>query len=274
MEERSIFKHLEDWVNDLISEGKISFSLKQAIETFPNLSEKAVKKSLNRLSVKGNVVSIHRGYYLIIPPQYTPRGILPPTMYLDAFMKFLKRPYYVGLLNAAAFYGAAHQQPQEFFVLTNFPVLRPTAKKGIKVNYISKRKILDKFLEDKKAESGYIKVSSPELTAADLVQFEKRIGGLSRVATVLSELTEEMKLEKINKSFLRQIPATTIQRLGYLLENVVGQKEIADHLYNESMKLKLRFLRIPLKTSAKKSKTFPVNERWNVIVNIEIEMDL
>lgn len=273
MEHNVIHKHLEDWVNDLISDGKISFSLKQAIEAFPSLSEKAVKKSLNRLSVKGNVASIHRGYYLIIPPQYAPRGILPPTIFLDAFMKFLNRPYYVGLLNAAAFYGAAHQQPQEFFVLTNFPVLRPTAKKGIKVNYISKSKILDKFLENRKTETGYLKISSPELTAADLVQFEKRIGGLSRVATVLSELIEEMKLEKINKSFLKQIPATTIQRLGYLLEKVVNQKEMADHLYNESMKLKLRFLRIPLKASGKRSKRHPIDDRWNVSVNIEIEMD-
>ncbi|MCC6837051.1 MAG: hypothetical protein IT234_00815 [Bacteroidia bacterium] len=273
MEIQVIHKRLDDWVNDLISEGKISFSLRQAIEAFPKLSEIAVKSSLKRLSVKGNVISIYKGYYLIIPPQYASRGILSPTMFLDAFMKFLKRPYYVGLLNAAAFYGAAHQQPQEFFVLTNFPVLRPTVKKGIKVNYISKSKILDEYLQNRKTETGYLKISSPELTAADLVQFEKRIGGLSRVATVLSELIEEMKPEKINKSFLKQIPATTIQRLGYLLEKVVKQKEMADHLYSESIKLNLRFLRIPLKASGKKSKKLPVDERWNVIVNIEIEMD-
>jgi hypothetical protein len=61
-------------------------------------------------------------------------------------MKFLKRPYYVGLLNAAAFYGAAHQQPQEYFVFTNFPPLRPTSKRGIKINYISKREVPALFL--------------------------------------------------------------------------------------------------------------------------------
>lgn len=274
LEEKNLYNHLGDWVNHLISEGKISFSLKQALEVFPNHSEGAVKKSLNRLSVKGNVVSIHKGYYLIIPPQYASRGVLPPPTYLDAFMNFLKRPYYVGLLNAASFYGAAHQQPQEFFVLTNFPVLRPTVKKGIKVNYISKGKISDKFLESRKTESGYLKISSPELTAADLVQFEKRIGGLSRVATVLSELSEEIKLEKINKTFLKEIPTTAIQRLGYLLEKVVNQKEIADHLYNESKKIGVRFFRISLKTSGKKSKKFLIDERWNVIINIEIDPDL
>lgn len=273
MKYQILYNRLGEWVNDLISEGKISFSLKQAIKVFPNHSEPAVKQALHRLSIKGNVISIHKGYYLIIPPQYASRGILPPSTYLDAFMKFLNRPYYMGLLNAAAFYGAAHQQPQEFFVITVFPVLRPTVKKGIKVNYISKRKIPEKFLESRKTETGYLKISSPELTAVDLVQFEKRIGGLSRVATVLSELAEEIKAERINKPFLKEISVTAIQRLGYLLEMVVKQKELADHLYNESKKSGLEFFRTTLKASGKKSKKFSINSRWNVIVNIEIEMD-
>ncbi|NGM73129.1 hypothetical protein G5B32_07720 [Sphingobacterium sp. SGL-16] len=65
-------------------------------------------------------------------------------------MKFLERPYYAGLLNAASFHGAAHQQPQEFFVFTNFPTLRPTSKKGIKINYISKSKSLPHSLRKEK----------------------------------------------------------------------------------------------------------------------------
>ena len=44
-------------------------------------------------------------------------------------MKELDRPYYLALLNAAAYHGASHQQPQEFFVVTGFPVLRPMQKR-------------------------------------------------------------------------------------------------------------------------------------------------
>ena len=272
MEAKNLHIRLRDWVNKLISEGEIAFSLKQVKKAFAAQSDIAVKRSLNRLSVKGKIVSILKGYYLIIPPQYASRGILPPTMFLDGLMKFLKRPYYVGLVNAASFYGAAHQQPQEFFVFTNFPMLRTTNKKGIKINYLSIHKIPEKLLESRKTESGYLKISSPELTAADIVQYEKRIGGLSRAATILNDLVEEIRPEKINKAFLKEIPLTTVQRLGYILDKVLNKKELADHLYNESQKSKLNFFRSPLKTVSK-SKNCPTDERWKIIVNIEIEID-
>jgi predicted transcriptional regulator of viral defense system len=272
MKAKHLHTWLGDWVNKLLSEGEIAFSLSQVKKALAAQSDIAVKRSLSRLSAKGEIVSIHKGYYLIIPPQYAFRGILPPPTFLDGFMKFLKRPYYVGLVNAASFYGAAHQQPQEFFVFTNFPNLRPTNKKGIKVNYISIQKIPEKLLESRKTESGYLKISSPELTAADVVQYEKRIGGLSRAATILNDLVEEIKLEKINKAFLKEIPLTTIQRLGYILDKVLNKKELADHIYNESQKAKLNFFRTPLKTVSK-TKNCPTDERWNVIINIEIEID-
>ena len=133
-----------------MSQGKFAFSLEALRNTFPNQSDAANKSALKRLSDKGNIISIHKGYYLVIPPQYKAKGILPPSLYLDAFMQELKRPYYLALLNAAAYHGAAHQQPQEFYVVTNFPVLRPTYKKGLKVNYFSKKELPEKLLDTRK----------------------------------------------------------------------------------------------------------------------------
>jgi predicted transcriptional regulator of viral defense system len=263
---------LSEWVDSLSAKGKIAFTLKEVRHAFPGNSEAAIKLKLNRLFKKGKAISIHQGYYLIIPPQYASRGVLPPALYLDGLMHYLKRSYYLGLLNAASFYGAAHQQPQEFFVFTEFPVLRPTKKKGIKVNYISKRTIPTQLLENRKTEAGYLRISSPELTAADLVQFEKRIGGLNRAVAILNELTETIKAENINVEFLKQIPVTTIQRLGYLLEKVLRNKLLSDHLYEQSKMASSQFFRIPLKASAQK-RNFTSDERWKVIINTEIEID-
>lgn len=236
------------------------------------MSVVAVKSSLSRLSKKEKIVSIYKGYYLIIPAQYSSLGILPPALYMDAFMKFLNRPYYVGLLNAAAYHGAAHQQPQEFFVVTKLPALRPTKRKGIKVNYISKNTINEKLVENRKVESGYLKISSPALTAIDLIQFEKRIGGLNRAATVLNELVEVIKPEMFSSSFLNEASTYSIQRLGYLLENVLSQRKLADVLLNESETAKLSFFRVPLKASAP-VKGYATDDKWKVIVNTEIEID-
>jgi len=265
-------RKLSDWVNSLLAKGKNAFSLTEVKKEFPNLSDTAIKRSLNRLSVKGNIVSILKGYYLIIPPQYASRGILPPVLFIDSLMKFLQRPYYVGLLNAASFYGAAHQQPQEFYVFTTLPALLTTKRKGIKINYISKKEIPQNLLEKRKTESGYINISSAELTASDLVQFEKRIGGLDRAATVLNELAEAIKPEQINEAFVKQIPVKTLQRLGYLFEKACAKDRISTRLYEQTQKAGLKFFRTPLRLNTA-SNDFPTDAKWKVIINTEIEID-
>ncbi len=236
----------------------------------PSYTGIAIKRSLNRLSNKERIISIQKGYYLIIPPTYKAKGILPPSLYLDALMKELNRPYYLALLNAAAYHGASHQQPQEFFVVTTFPVLRPTLKKGLKVNYISKKEIPEKLLDIKKTEAGYLKISNPILTATDLIQFEKRVGGLNRVATVLNELMEVIKPQDFDDLLITNTAISTLQRLGYLLQNVLLNTELADALYN-TLKTENLF-RIPLKAAAP-TKGFLADERWKVIVNTQIEID-
>ncbi len=262
----------ESWVEDQLSMGKYGFSLISLREAFTEHTDIALKSSLKRQVDKGKILSIYKGYYLIIPPQYSGKGILPPALFLDSFMKFLERPYYVALLNAAAYHGASHQQPQEYFVMTTFPVLRPTKRKGLRLNYISIKNIPEKLLEQKKTESGYLSVSSPALTATDLVQFEKRIGGLNRAATVLNELMEVIGPADFNQVLLEYAPVTALQRLGYLLEFACLNTELADALFAAMKIQSLNFYRIPLKS------TLPVKgqssgNRWSVIVNAKIEID-
>lgn len=218
------------------------------------------------------IISIHKGYYLIISPQYKSRGVLPPALYLDGFMKELGRPYYMGLLSAAAFHGASHQQPQEFFVVTNFPVLRATQKKGLKINYISKSGIPDKLLDIRKTESGYLKISNPILTAIDLIHFSKRSGGINRVATVLHELIESIQPDAINKQLLEIAPVTVLQRLGYVIEKVLNNGPLAEALYAALKKENVELFRTPLKASAP-VKGFPVDQKWKVVINTTIETD-
>ena len=204
--------NISEWVENLEKKGRNSFSLIQLEAELPNYSGIAIKSALKRLSKKGKIVSLHKGFYLIISAQYANRGILPAALFMDNFMKYLHRPYYVGLLSAAALYGAAHQQPQEYFVMTDFPVLRPSHKKGLKVNFISKKTIEKRLLKDRKTESGYLKVSSPVLTASDLVQFEKRSGGITRVATVLNELVEGMDPKEFDTVFFKTTPTTAVPK--------------------------------------------------------------
>jgi hypothetical protein len=67
--------------------------------------------ALNRLISQEKIIPVLKGFYAIIPAEYAIWATIPPTMYLDALMAYLKRPYYFALLDAAEFYGAAHQKP-------------------------------------------------------------------------------------------------------------------------------------------------------------------
>lgn len=263
---------IHQWLNQVLANGAHGFSKDVLQSELSQLSDTAIKRALNRLSRSGRIVSLYKGYYLIIPPQYSAQGMLPPPLYLDAFMGHLGRWYYVGLLNAAGFHGAAHQQPQEYFVMTGFPPMRPTQKNGLKINYISIKRVPDCLIEQRKTEAGYLNISNAALSACDLIQFEKRVGGLNRAATVLNELTEAIDPTDFSMELIGHVHVTVLQRLGYLMQEVCFQPRLADALFNLMLRAHLNFYRIPLNPSGS-TKGFSSGNKWGVIVNAEVEID-
>lgn len=264
--------NIEIWVELKLSEGKYSFSLSEVKSCYPNKSEDAIKLALNRLSKRGKILSIHKGYYTIIPPQYLNMGFLPVPSFIDQFMSYLGRKYYVSLLSAAALHGSSHQQPQEYFVTTTQPALRPTQKKDFKINYTGIKKYPDQMIIKIKTESGYINVSNPVLTAVDLVHFVNKIGGLNRVGTVINELCDAIKPIDFNSEIMNYASVASLQKLGYFFDFVCDRIDLADALYENALRRSLKFYRIPLNPKKDTKRNEP-NNRWMVIVNTEIEID-
>ena len=62
------------------------------------------------------------------------------------------------------------------------------------------------------------------------------------------------------------------QRLGYLLENIVGEKDLADELYNQMQSAAIHIQYAPLSTSAS-NKYKERDNRWKLNINIDIETD-
>ena len=211
---------------------------------------------------------VYRGFYVIVPVQYRLKRVVPPPYYINELMAYLKKPYYVGLLSAAAVYGAAHQRAMETQVVTVAPRPRTSRNKLISWNY--RQQIPPNLLVTRNAEMGIIKYSNPELTAIDLVQFATNIGGYGRAATVLTELMEVVDINKI----IDVVPYTTtpaLQRMGYLLESVLFEQEKADTLYNMLHESKTAFKSVPLSTG---QPAIPAERnRWRVNPNINIEID-
>ena len=263
---------IKDWINQLQQNGKLYFSVEQVTDAFPGLQSTGIRSALSRLSTKNNIVSVWKGFYVIVPVSYTSKGILPPVMYIDHLMKHVQRPYYVGLLNAAAFYGAALQQPQIFSVVIQHPTLRDNKKKNVRLQFVARRNFpTDDLLEMRKTQTGYVRISSALLTAADIIQYEKEIGGLNRACTVLNDLTESLDFSKVPESFFDFVNTATIQRLGYLLENVLKSTDLANQLYEKAILANCNFQRVLLKIG-KTIEPKIQDKKWKIIINTNIEI--
>jgi len=265
------YKYLDAYIDDLRSEGQYSFTSYDLRNRFA-LSEEALKKSLQRLKREKKVAMVRKGFYVVVPPEYRVKGIIPTSFYVNDLMKFLNRDYYVGLLNAAAFHGAAHQQPQSFSIITRGPSLRKIQNQRTDIHFIIKKSWNRGSVEKKKVSTGYVNVSSPELTAFDLINFHAAVGGFDRIATILEELCEKILAEKLIESARQYQKVVVIQRLGYLLEHILGKAELADRLYDYLKTLE--FYPSLLSPQETKPESMTTGNRWKIVPNIEIETDI
>jgi predicted transcriptional regulator of viral defense system len=264
MKRKSTYNYLENYLTEVQSKGRYSVTLNE-LKTKFDISEKAILQKIFRLKNKNILAQVRKEFYVIIPPQYSNRGMLPPTLFINDLMDFLNREYYVGLFSAAALHGAGHQQPMEFQIMTQKPAFRSIKNQKLTINFFTKSEWQQNQIIEKKTEAGYLKVSSPELTAFDLVQYHKRIGGLNRILPILEDLAETMKPSLLSKTAKTQ-KKTNIQRLGFLLDTI-GSESLAGSLFgllSENSK------ETPL-SLAHNGKTGAVNEKWKIIKNTELD---
>jgi predicted transcriptional regulator of viral defense system len=268
------YSKIAQWIEDLPKRGKSVFSKQEIITLFPDMPSNNIRNTLYRLSKKKKIQSVWRDFYAVILPEYGLKGVAPPIEYIDQLMKFLGNDYYIALLTAAALQGAAHQAPMEFFIITNSRILRDKQKGDVKINFVTKKNIPTQYITQIMVSSGYVNISCPELTAFDLVIYEKNVGGINRVATVLSELAETLNFENIDIEFLKSLNVAIIQRLGYLLD-LLEFEELANVLFLKSKEADVKFRKYPLSVLSEKNNyaDFQINDKWKIIINEEIDID-
>jgi len=254
------------FVDELQSTGTYAFSHTDAQAALP-ASEIAVDNALRRLKERGRIVAPRRGFYVIVPTEYRKAGSPPPSWFIDDLMLFLGQPYYVGLLSAAAIHGASHQQPMAFQVVTDRPTREGLAGRAHIVFHMS-RQVAETPVVQVQTETGTMLVSTPEVTAFDLVRFSAVCGGWSNVATVLFELSEGLEPEALRAAAkLRKTPE--IQRLGYLLDQA-GKPRLAEPLLRELASRRYRAIALaPDAPWIAAEAPGP----WRVIQNLDVEID-
>lgn len=256
-----------DVIAGLAARGRYHFASSE-LRSALGVSEQAARQALSRLAAKREIASPARGFYVIVPPEYRRLGCLPADQFLPALMEHRNARYYVGLLSAAQYHGAAHHRPQEFQVMLGRN--RPMIVCGsVRVAFVARRELAAVPVERFNNPRGTVLVSTVEATAVDLVGYMRRAGGVDRVAGVLSELGEDMDPERLVDAS-ESASILWAQRLGYLLEHV-GAGDRAELLKEHVRRRARNYTRLLPSAPAEGS---PRSKDWRLFVNADIEADM
>jgi len=228
----------------------------------------AARSALRRLRRNGLAASPYRGFHVVVPPEYQRVGSLPAEQFVPQLMERLGVPYYAGLLTAARYHGAAHQQPQVFQAVV--PKNRSSLHCGlVYVSFVARHNAATMPTGAVNTPRGLLDVSTPETTAYDLVGYPDHCGGLDNVATVLGELGEMLDPELLIKiADLSPIPWS--QRLGYLLdlvEHSTRSERLAGFVAGRATET-VSLLPGSETSSARR------DDRWKLWINADLEPDL
>lgn len=268
---------LASYIKNIRTQGKRSFTIDEAIAEL-EISKQQFADRVYYLKKTGEIISPAKGFYIIVAPEEIPQGAPNPADLVIMLMKHLKLDYYACLLSAAQQYGAAHQRPMIFQVMVS-ERMKKLRFGAVGINFIYKKSLEDLPTQNVAKNAGYLKVSSPELTAMDLILYTKKSAGMGNVATVLYELIDSINGDKLVELAKQTNGKGWVQRLGYILEQLDSDDEKnAKHKSGVTAKLakylegqKLSFLRLTPELPVKGSRQ---NSKWKIIENTTVESDL
>jgi predicted transcriptional regulator of viral defense system len=266
---------LSDYIQELEGLGRLWFTKSEASARL-DCTKDALKQAIYILIQKGRLAPIRGDFVLIVPFSYKTWGILPANYFIEPLMKYLGLPYYISTLSAAQYYGAAHQKPQQFQVVTNHSI-KNLIYARINIRFLQSNKIALVPTQRVQTATGYALVSTPEATAFDLCKYYKASGYWNNIATVILELLEAIDIDKLCKLANNGIFDTSvIQRLGFVLAHPdVNGATAAEKLYKTVSPKSFRW--VPLNPQQKyiaELGPWKKDDKWKILINEEIDTDI
>lgn len=261
---------VSEYTKQLLSFEEYSFSLDEVIAN-SSKEATAIRRELNRLIEKNEIVNLRKGFYLIIPPRYSHSQKLPMQLYVEKLFRHLNRKYYIGLYSAAKIHGASHQQTQGDYLIIETPKFNTIKKKNFDIQFHTTGNWPKNNIEKKKSDAGIYKVASPVLTFIDLIHHHAKLGGLNRMLASLEEITEELNESNLLSLLDWYENKSSLQRAGFLLEELLGPNSFSDMIFQRLNQHPF----YPVLLSPKKNeKPGSANNRWKIDVNLMLESDL
>jgi predicted transcriptional regulator of viral defense system len=267
MDKERKYGKFKRFINGLLKNGRYTFS-RSELQRELGLEPDSLSVLISRSKQEGIIASPVKGFFVYVPPEYSSLGCLPAADFIHQLMKYWNDDYYVGLLSAAAVYGAAHHQPQAYQVMTT-KGHRPIKVGAVRIVFYKSKNVGILPVLNKNTNTGVIKVGSPETTAFDLVTKISDAGGMGNLSTVLLELSE--RLSKRALVAVAKILDRTqyIQKLGFILDEL-GYSHLTESLHKMVTHKTTKF--IPL-ISTKSIMECERNLKWKIIVNESVEAE-
>ena len=250
--------------DQLLAEGKSTFTVAD-IKERTGASTNSVHGALKYATDRSRVFSPARGLYVIVPAEHRPSGVVPAAHFIDPMMKHLDVDYYIALAASAQWWGAAHQAPQVFDVVTSRHVLDRDVDR-VRLRFHTSTRIEREEVRRVAGPRTMVNVASPCLTAVDLVARPNLAGGLSNVATILAELPD-LAGGRLAALCARR-SRSDARRLGWLLELVRDDLDLGElHALADPDHGQATLL------ATKGSRQGARDGRWGVLVNTTVEAD-
>jgi len=268
---------INSYLDQIRAKGRLCFTKAEAMAAL-GISSVNLNARIYHLKKSGKLISPARNFYVLVEPENWKFGAPNAADLVIMLMGYKGLAYYACLLTAALYYGAAHQRPMAFQVMVS-ERMEPLVFGGVRVDFIYKKSLASLPVRSFAAKTGYLQVSSPELTAMDLLLYPAKAAGLGNIATVLYELIPAIDPDKLLELAIQTGSKAWVQRLGYILENLdADDYEAAKHKALVILKLeqyisRSKFSYIPL-TPEIPTKSCKRNSKWRLIVNTTVESDL
>jgi predicted transcriptional regulator of viral defense system len=256
-----------NFVRELLAKGRYVFTRAEAASALGRQGG-TLSSTLLRLKRGGWVWPLGGDFFTIVDPANRGFGTIPPEWFLDDWARFRGVEYYIGGLSAAAMHGAAHQAPQVLQIAVN-RAIRPFRLPSLRVQFLYPGRIEPEAYETRQVPSGWVRFSTPAVTAYDLLALRKACPSLDHAATVYRELGEAIRPTKLAALCGMATETGVLQRLGWMLDHT-GWESLTG-LLAKRLEKRPRYW-VPLRPDL--PRRGDRNVKWRLIENTDIQPDI
>ena len=243
----------------LAERGRNIFTLEDVTSTL-DIPYEYAKVIVNRLVKKKWLIRLARGKYILVPleagvkSQHTEHGFV--------IASHLVEPYYIGYWSALNYHGLSEQVPSAIFVVSSKRRKdRTILDTRFRFITIKKSKIFE--LIEVNISNSEVNISGAEKTIADCLDHPEYCGGLEEIAKALFFEHRELDMKKIVINADKMGNKTIMKRLGYLLD-------LFEYHEYEPLFKDVKLSKGYPKLDPKLPKTGTFNDRWKLLINVDI----